>query len=147
MVNIPPIKMVIWSMVYAIVLPAFRKKWKWLIRNLEYWKWMKLITPEMHQLHQYPALSQYSFWQLKTWQPWRLQVVHLQFVQLKEVRAVAVELRWKLARVYIIHIYIYTDYILYSALSQYSKFSLNIYLANWAGHTHVTNNWLMPVGG
>ena len=47
----------------------------------------KLITPEMHQLHQYPALSQYS------------------------------------------------------------KFSLNIYLANWAGHTHVTNNWLMPVGG
>ena len=38
------------------------------------------------------------FWQLKTWQPWRLQV-DLQFHQLKEVRAVAVELRWKLVRV------------------------------------------------
>ena len=38
------------------------------------------------------------FWQLKNWQPWRLQV-DLQFHELKEVRAVAVELRWKLVRV------------------------------------------------
>ena len=37
-VNIQSIKMVIWSMVYAIVLPVFRKTWKWLIRSMEYWK-------------------------------------------------------------------------------------------------------------
>ena len=124
-----------------------------IIYNLYIYICIMYTLASFHRSSTATALTSFSWTNCRwtTWSRQGCQVFSCQNSPTKTMRNMCLYIIYIYTHYIYKHIiYIYTLYIiiiLYPALSQYSKFSLDIYLANWAGHTHVTNNWLMLVGG